>query len=217
MPKKYEKTEVRRRQIAEAALDVIAEFGLGRFTAKAVAARVGIADGSIFRHFENKQEIVLAAMDCVEESLFAWTDADAADPWVRLEAFFRHRARMIGGGSPVGRLVFSDQLAQAAGAQGEERVRSWQRRSREFLLECLIELEDRGRLKHGLEPEEIAPIIQGRLLSFMLDRMLSDKEALNLEDRISKAWAALSRLLFTWPGADSQAGSQPPPPQCLSE
>jgi AcrR family transcriptional regulator len=196
MPKEYERTDVRRRQIAEAALDVIAERGLGCFTAKAVADRVGIADGSIFRHFANKREIVLAAMDRVEETLFPDPQPENDDPLLRLEAFFRHRCSVISEGGSVGRLVFSNELAHATGDEGWDRIRSWRRRSMEIVRSCLDELHDAGRLRDGLSPAEAAQVIQGRLLALMLERNMSSKTPTDIDGRISTAWDTLKHLLF---------------------
>jgi len=196
MAKEYERTDVRRRQIAEAALDVIAEQGLGCFTAKAVADRVGIADGSIFRHFANKKEIVLAAMDRVEEALFPDPTPEHEDPSTRLESFFKHRALVIATGGSVGRLVFSNELAHAAGEEGWDRMRSWRRRSLEFVNDCLHSLYDDGRLKQGLLPEEAAQLIQGRLLGLMLDRSMSTNPAPDIEEQITRAWSTLKDLMF---------------------
>ena len=41
----------RRREIADAALRVIAEQGLGRFTALAIAREVGVSDAALFQRF----------------------------------------------------------------------------------------------------------------------------------------------------------------------
>ena len=196
MSKAYERTDVRRRQIAEAALDVIAERGLGCFTAKAVADRVGIADGSIFRHFANKQEIVLAAMDLVEKILFPIPESADAAPLSRLESFFRHRATVVGAGGSIGRLVFSNELAHAAGEEGRQRIRSWQRRSLRFVRERLGELHELGHLKQGLSPDEAARAIQGSLLALMVERSLSDDAPPDLYEQVTEAWASLCRLLF---------------------
>ncbi len=197
MAKEYERTDVRRRQIAEAALDVIAERGLGCFTAKAVADRVGIADGSIFRHFASKREIVLAAIDRVEEALFPIPDSPDADPLSRLEFFFRHRAAVVGAGGAVGRLVFSNELAHAAGEEGKDRIRSWRRRSLEFVRGRVGELYELGRLRQGISSEEAARVIQGSLLALMHERSLSNAAPPDLEEQITETWAMLCRLLFT--------------------
>ena len=53
MAQQYQRSAVRRQQIADAALEVIAELGLRGFTTQAVAARVGITGGTIFRRRDN--------------------------------------------------------------------------------------------------------------------------------------------------------------------
>ncbi|MBW2211320.1 MAG: TetR/AcrR family transcriptional regulator [Deltaproteobacteria bacterium] len=91
------------RQIAEAALVVIAESGLRRFTTKAIAEKVGIADGTIFHHFNNMEEIVLAAMDQLEDKMFAGGFPADPDPLRRLELFLcRYLPAGPGGGRPPG-------------------------------------------------------------------------------------------------------------------
>ena len=70
----------RRREIADAALRVIAEHGLGRFTALAVAEAVGLTDAALFRHFASMDAIVLGAIDRVEEHLFEGFPPEGADP-----------------------------------------------------------------------------------------------------------------------------------------
>src|SRR5512133_4391892 len=87
--------EDRRREIADAALRVIAEQGLGRFTALAIAREVGVSDAALFRHFPSKEAIVLAAIARVEEHLLAHLPADEGDPIDRLGRFFEARVAAI--------------------------------------------------------------------------------------------------------------------------
>lgn len=56
-------TEVRREQILEAAAAVFAEKGYQRATVKEIAARAGIAPGTIYLYFENKRDLLLAIAD----------------------------------------------------------------------------------------------------------------------------------------------------------
>lgn len=50
----------RRKQILEAAVAVFAERGYQRATVKEIAARAGIAPGTIYLYFRNKRELLLA-------------------------------------------------------------------------------------------------------------------------------------------------------------
>jgi AcrR family transcriptional regulator len=195
MAQQYERSAVRRRQIADAALEVIAELGLRGFTTQAVATRVGITDGTIFRHFKNKQEIVLAAMDQLEDVMFSEPLPTDSDPVVRLEEFFRSRAALLGGMAPMGRLMFSEQLVHAAGGAGREKLRTWRQRNLAFVGSCLTELADEGRLQPGMAPRELTRVVQGLLLTFSFERMLAETILPDLDKRIDQSWQTLRALL----------------------
>lgn len=169
-----EPSDTRRRQIAEAALAVIAEDGLARFTSMAIARKVGVTDGALFRHFADKDAIVLAAIDRVEEILFepaSPSGADPEDPIQRLGAFFERRVAVIRENPGVARLVTSDQLAQAAPPEGVARVRALRRRSVAVVRSCLEEAAERGALAPGLEPAEATVVVVGALFALAhLDR-----------------------------------------------
>ncbi len=53
----------RREQILEAAVAVFAERGYQRATVKEIAARAGVAPGTIYLYFRNKRELLLALAD----------------------------------------------------------------------------------------------------------------------------------------------------------
>ncbi|MGQ9536575.1 MAG: TetR/AcrR family transcriptional regulator [Actinomycetota bacterium] len=53
----------RRTQILEAALSIMKERGLEGITTRRIAERVGITEPALYRHFRNKKEIVLEALD----------------------------------------------------------------------------------------------------------------------------------------------------------
>ncbi len=195
MAQQYERRAVRRQQIADAALEVIAELGLRGFTTQAVAARVGITDGTIFRHFKDKKEIVLAAMDRLEDVMFSEPLPADSDPVVRLEKFFRGRAALLGGMAPMGRLMFSEQLAHAAGEAGREKLRNWRQRNLAFVGNCLTELADEGRLRPNMAPRELTRVVQGLLLTFSFERMLAEAILPDLDELIDRSWQTLLALL----------------------
>lgn len=180
----------RRRQIADAALKIIAEQGLARFTSLAIAREVGVSDAALFRHFPTKQAIVLAVIDRVEEVLFDGFPPGGADPLERLGAFFRQRIAVIRDNPGVARLMGSEQLAQAAPPEGVARVGEFRRRSRSFVRACLAEAHRRGMLAEGLQPEEAAVLVLGAILS--LAHAPGARQPAHLPDRV---WRALERLL----------------------
>src|SRR5665647_2638995 len=91
-------TQIRRAQIAEASMSLVANQGLRRFSVAAVARRVGIVPSGIYRHFKNKDEILGAMLDRVEERLLANVEearAENADPVECLKGVLMRHIRMI--------------------------------------------------------------------------------------------------------------------------
>ncbi len=181
----------RRREIADAALKVIAEQGLARFTSLAIAREVGVSDAALFRHFPTKEAIVLAAIDRVEGILFAGFPPEAADPIERLGAFFRQRVGVIRENPGVARLMGSEQLAQAAPPEGVARVAGFRRRSRSFVRGCLAEAHREGLLAEGVGPEEGAVLVLGAILA-LAHSPLEGRPPAHLPERV---WSALERFL----------------------
>ena len=175
----------RRLQIADAALKIIDEQGLGRFTTAAIAAEIGVTDGSLFRHFASKEEIVLAALDRAEERLFDGFPPDDALPLSRLERFFRHRAALVREAPVIARLAFSDELVHAAGPAGAAQVEGWRARSLAFVAGCLEDACALGHASPTLEPRAGALLVLGALMA--LSRL-----AQGGPDLTDAVWAALT-------------------------
>lgn len=183
-------TEERRRQIADAALKVIAERGLGRFTTQAIAAEIGVSDGMIFRHFASKEDIVLAALDRVEERLFEGFPPEDADPLVRLELFFRFRASLVGANPVIARLAFSEELPHAAGPRGAQQVESWKQRSLDFIVSCVDEAAAQGRIPRGLPVREVGVMVLGTLIALVRFGELAAGPA-----AANRAWSVIERMI----------------------
>lgn len=183
-------TEARRVQIADAALKVIAEQGLGRFTTQAIAAEVGITDGTLFRHFKSKEDIVLVALDRIEERLFDGFPPTDADPLVRLERFFRFRAALVGANPVIARLAFSEELPHAAGERGAKQVQGWKDRSLDFVVNCVEEAAAQGRIPRGLPAREVGVMVLGTLIALVRFGELAAGPA-----AADRAWTVIERLI----------------------
>ena len=62
-------TETRQAQIKEAVLDIISTEGLAKLSTKNLAAKVGVSEGAIYRHFKSKKNILLSVVEDVQDNL----------------------------------------------------------------------------------------------------------------------------------------------------
>jgi AcrR family transcriptional regulator len=166
------KPEERRREIADAVLKIVAERGLGRLTAAEIAREVGVSDAALFHHFRGMEEIVLAAIDRVEELLFEKRPPDGADPLERLRWFFRERVATIARHPGAGRLILSEVLTQVAPPSGVARVKAFRRRSFEFVRSCLHAAHAAGELAAGLDVANATVLVFGSLMALTQARDL---------------------------------------------
>lgn len=70
----------RRSQIIDSAIGLMSDHGVTGATTARIAAEVGVSEPTLYRHFKNKQEILLAALDVIAVRLmfFAATAASGA-------------------------------------------------------------------------------------------------------------------------------------------
>jgi len=194
-------TEIRRAEIADAAMRVIAAQGARQFTARALAREVGITDGALFRHFASMEEIVAAVVERIEAVLFAGTLPAQADPIARLGAFVRERVGVLVEHPHVARLLFSDQLAQLGGVEAARRIEGFKARTRRFIGGCLEEARRAGLLADALGPREAAVIVQGSVFA------LGHGGA--TEQTTKAVWRALETLLRgARPGTSDRRGKR---------
>lgn len=113
MAKRRLGTEIRRDQIAEAALDIVRSGGTRGLSVAAVAEKVGIVPSAVYRHFRNKGDIVTAVLQLIQSRLNAHfedvehLEIDALD---KLHLLLNRHIELIAGNNAIPRIVFSEEV-----------------------------------------------------------------------------------------------------------
>ncbi len=186
-------TQERRREIADAAIKIIGERGLRECTAAQLALEVGITDGTIFRHFRDKHEIILAALDRLQE-LIVTAPRPGADPVERLRDFVVSRLHAVAVEPRLHSLLFSDQLSHALGADGPRHVAALRDRGRAYVRSCLREAADAGLVRRDLDVDATMLLVTGIVMSFLFatkDGALHEP----VTDMEARIWQTISSLL----------------------
>ena len=68
---KRRNTEVRQKQIVNAARELIVKYGSEHVTVRRIASAVDISEAAIYRHFKNKKAILALLVDDIENRLIA--------------------------------------------------------------------------------------------------------------------------------------------------
>lgn len=86
MVQKRRSTEIRKKQIVEAARKLISKKGSEHLTVRSIAKEVSITEAAIYRHFRSKREILSFLMDHIMASMLAEVDKMMVTQPASLEA-----------------------------------------------------------------------------------------------------------------------------------
>jgi AcrR family transcriptional regulator len=156
-------TEVRRQQIAEAALALVAGQGLKRLSVAAVARQVGLVPSGIYRHFKSKDEILSAVLDRIEQRLLANVHAareEHDDPLDCLRDVLMRHIRFIREGRAIPRIIFSDDV-HAGNPQRKQRVFQIFTRYTGQVAEIVRRGQRQGRIRRNLDVQTVTMMLFG--------------------------------------------------------
>jgi AcrR family transcriptional regulator len=69
LAQKHESTEIRRRQIIDAARQLIIRHGSENVTIRGISGEIGLSEAAIYRHFKNKRDILFLLADDIGDIL----------------------------------------------------------------------------------------------------------------------------------------------------
>lgn len=100
-------------QIAETALDLISERGIQGMTMKNLSRKIGISEPAIYRHYENKIEILIAILDIFKEhvaSIFEQELHANRSPLEKIEDLFMQHFSSFSHNPSLVSVIFSEEI-----------------------------------------------------------------------------------------------------------
>ncbi len=156
-------TEIRKEQIVEAALRLIAERGIRGLNIASIARRVGIVPSALYRHFTSKDEILDATMEFIGRKLLWNVEAvsqEATEPLERLQRLLQRHIQLIRENQAVPHIVFSEDIHYN---QPLRRKRLYQAISRYLkqVARLVREGQRAGKIRQDVEPDTVAVMFLG--------------------------------------------------------
>lgn len=169
----------RRRDVVSAVIGLARECSPDGITTQAIAERVGLTHGALFRHFADKRAMWVAVFDWVEERLGAVVDEafrKGGDPIEVLERVFLAHVRFVAANPGVPRILFHE-LQSPSDSPFHERVRKLVRGYRARLGRLLGDAKRAGALPSALDEEAAAVLFIGTVQGLAVQAMLFRGEA----------------------------------------
>ena len=192
-------TEVRREQITQAALDIIASDGVKGLTTSAIAGRVGISGANLYRHFQNKNEILNSVVAKIGadllQNLRAVRGAAPEDPLLKLTNLVRRHLEYTQNNKGIPRLVFSEEMHITNVPLKEKLLRVINFYTQE-ISSLIREGQEAGIIKQNMEPQALALTIVGLIQVTVLKWSLNGF-SFSPVDQGMKLWKNLERCITT--------------------
>ncbi|MBV2235597.1 MAG: TetR/AcrR family transcriptional regulator [Sterolibacterium sp.] len=172
---KHLPAEERRAATIEAVVELAAEQNPSDITTTAIAQRMGLTQGALFRHFPTKDAILESVMDWVAERLLARVDkaaASAASPMAALEAMFMAHIDFVAEHPGVPRMLFGE-LQRPGDTLPKKMVQALIRRYGERLQHLLETGKTQGELHAQLDIEAASVSFIGSIQGLVMQSLLA--------------------------------------------
>lgn len=169
--------EQRRAATVNAVVELTAEQNPGDITTAAIAKRMNLTQGALFRHFPSKEAIWQAVMEWVAERLLQRVDRamqGVESPLLALEAVFMTHVEFVVAHPGVPRLLFGE-LQRAEETPAKRMARILIARYSQRLSELIEAGKSRGELALDVETAAAATAFIGTIQGLVMQSLLSGK------------------------------------------
>ena len=159
----------RQQEIISTALDLISEKGIQGLTIKNLSKKLGITEPAIYRHFENKIQILIALLDLLKKNTSGIFEAElnSDETAVRkIERLFEKHFKSFAEMPSLASVVFSEEIFR-----NEEKLISKISEvidhNSQTLLTILKEGQQKNEIRSDIEVEHLVIFIMGALRLFV--------------------------------------------------
>ncbi|HMM73098.1 MAG TPA: TetR/AcrR family transcriptional regulator [Rhodocyclaceae bacterium] len=171
----YLSAEERREVTVETVIDLAAEQNPADITTGAIAKRMGVTQGALFRHFPSKDAILQAVMEWVSERLLTRIDkatSAAVSPLDALEAAFTAHIEFISEHPGVPRMLFGE-LQRAEQTVAKRMAHTLIQRYGERLGRLVAEGKERGELAAALDDKAAVTLFIGTIQGLVMQSLIA--------------------------------------------
>ncbi len=182
-------TDVRREQIARAALAVVSEYGVRGLSIGRVARRVRLVPSALYRHFRGKEAIVDSVLELVRDRLLENVRSvteEASDPIEQLRLLLERHVQFIRENLGLQRVVFSEHVYDGRPARRRAMfatIRTYLSR----VAEIVRRGQASGRIRRDVDADTVSVMFLGLVQPAAILWQMSDGE-FDVTAQSGRAW-----------------------------
>lgn len=183
----------RQEQIINSSLDLISEKGIQGLTIKNLAGKIGVTEAAIYRHYENKIQILIHILDSFEVGTKNVYERVTLPAIERIEHIFKAHFNMFSENPALAAVVFSESLFRNEEVL-KHKVRDIINYNNNVVTRILEEGQQTGNIRHDLPAENLAIMIMGSL-RLLVKRWELNNYSFNLIEEGTKQLESLKIMI----------------------
>jgi TetR/AcrR family transcriptional regulator, fatty acid metabolism regulator protein len=186
----------RQKEIIEVALDLIANKGIQGLTIKNLAREIGISEPAIYRHYENKIQILIAILDLFRinsVNIFENAASGKAGAMAKIDHLFNNHFTTFSANPPLVAVIFSEEIFRNEPVL-VEKLSEIIMQNDKMLTSIIIGGQQTGEIRDDVAAGHLAITIMGALRLF-IKRWQFTGYAFNLPDEGRAFLQSVKRMI----------------------
>ncbi len=186
----------RQKEIIDVSLELIAEKGIQGLTIKNLAKRIGFSESAIYRHYENKIQILLAILDFFKEGserIFANELNSDDDAMVKINRLFMNQFTIFTNSPSLVAVIFSEELFRNETVL-TEKVSEIMNSNLNTVAQLIQSGQDNGEIRADVEATHLSLVVMGTLRLYVKKWHISNY-SFNLIIKGNELSAAIETLI----------------------
>ena len=191
---KHLPAEERRLVTVETVVELAGEQNPSEITTAAIAKRMGLTQGALFRHFPNKDAILQAVMEWVAERLLSRLEKAVnakSSPLEALESMFMAHVTFIAEHPGIPRMLFAE-LQRSGETAAKRMAQTLLQRYEERLYRLFEQGKTRGEIDEKLDNEAAATLFIGTIQGLVMQSLIAG-DASHMHRNAPKVYAVYQR------------------------
>ena len=166
----------RQKQIIDVSLELIAENGIQGLTIKNLAKKIGFSESAIYRHYENKIQILVAILNFFKENtenLFTSGLNVEGDSLSKINHLLYNQFRIFSASPSLVAVIFSEELFRNE-AILVAKVSEIMNNNFNALNGIIATGQENGELRNDIETAHLSVIVMGALRLFVKQWQMSN-------------------------------------------
>ena len=162
--------KTRQLEIITAAGEILSESGINGLTTKNLAAKMGFAESALYRHFKNKEDIIITMLNYLAADMDmrfknCLTDIEGAE--LQLKELFNNQFEFFKKNPHFLVAIFSDGLLEESKVINDA-IMQIMAVKRKYLLQIIKKGQEEGVFKNILSVDDMVHIVMGSFRLHML-------------------------------------------------